>query len=90
MVQFRIDDLQVATLDDAAFATVLEAAAQAGGATAYPTLFSLSDADGIIDPLAVVDELGRLASTEHGLGVALLVGSLRDDLMEAVAAADEG
>jgi hypothetical protein len=90
MVQFLIDDAQVATFDDGAFKTVLEAAERAGGAAAYPVLFGLLAPSGVVDPLAVADELGRLAGTEHGRQVAMLIGSLRDDLMEAVAAADEG
>ena len=89
-MQFRIDTEQVATFDDGAFMTVLEAAGQAGGAASFPTLFNLHNASNIADPLAVVDELGRLVATHHGQRVAMLIGSLRDDLMEAVAAADEG
>ena len=90
MVAFRIDGLELATLDDAAFAAVLEAAGAAGGAEQYPTLYSLPGATDVIDPLAVLDELGRLAASEHGRQVAVLIGSLRDDLMEAVSAAEEG
>ena len=90
MVQFRIDDVQVATFEDGAFGTVLEAAAHAGGAAAFPILFALTDTSSMVDPLALVDELGRLAATEHGRQVAMLIGALRDDLMEAVAAAEEG
>lgn len=90
MVAFRIVGLQVASLDDDAFATVLEAAGTAGGPAAYPTLYALPSIVDVVDPLAVVDELGRLAATDNGRKVAMLIGSLRDDLMEAVSAAEEG
>jgi hypothetical protein len=90
MVAFRIGDLRVTTLDDEAFASVLEAAALAGGAPSFPTLFGLMDADREVEPLALVDELARLGSAQAGRRVALLVGTLRDDLMTALAAADEG
>jgi hypothetical protein len=90
MVQFRIDDQQVATFDDGAFTAVLEAAGLAGGAEAFPVLVGLPATNEVVDPLSVVDELGRLAATEHGQQVAMLIGTLRDDLMEAVAAAEEG
>lgn len=90
MVAFRIDGLQLATLDDAAFTTVLQAAGADGGPNHYPTLYALAEAVDVIDPLAVIDELGRLAATERGRQVSMLIGSLRDDLMEAVSAAEEG
>jgi hypothetical protein len=90
MVAFRIGDLRVGTLDDGAFATVLEAAAQAGGAARFPSLFTLAGSDEEIEPLAIVDEMAQLAATEPGRPVAHLIGSLRDDLMEALAAVDEG
>lgn len=90
MVQFRIDDAQVATFEDGAFAAVLEAAGQAGGPTAFPVLFTLAEAVTVVDPLTVLDELGLLAATENGRQVAMLIGALRDDLMEAVAADQEG
>jgi hypothetical protein len=90
MVAFRVGDFQVASLDDDAFALVLEAAAQAGGPSAFPVLYTLADADAELDPMAFVDDLARLASTESGRSVAHSIGALRDDLMEALAAADEG
>jgi hypothetical protein len=90
MVAFRLGDLRVASLDDASFATVLAAAAQAGGPGAFPALYALPDADAEIDPLAFIDDLARLAVTESGRSVATLIGALRDDLMEALAAAEEG
>jgi hypothetical protein len=90
MVAFRVGGLQVASLDDATYALVLEAAAQAGGASAFPVLFSLLDTDTEIEPLAFVDDLARLASTVPGRGIANLIGVLRDDLMEALAASEEG
>ena len=90
MVAFRIDGLQLVSLDNAAFAPVLAAAGEAGGPEQYPIVFSLIGSGDVVDPLAVLDELGRLAATEQGRQVAMLIGSLRDDLMEAVSAADEG
>ena len=90
MVAFRIGDVSLATLDDDAFATVLEAAAPAGGAASFPILFSILGSDEPIDGLTLMNELARLASTESGRRVAMLIGTLRDDLMSAVAAAGEG
>lgn len=90
MVAFRIGNVQVASLDDGAYAAVLEAAAEDGGATRYPTLFSLMGIDNEVEPLSVIDELARLAGTPAGRPVALLIATLRDDLMEAVTAAEEG
>ncbi|MCC7372631.1 MAG: hypothetical protein IT306_29730 [Chloroflexi bacterium] len=90
MVAFRIGDVQVASLDDSAYAAVLEAAAQDGGGARYPILFSLPGAADEVEPLAVVEELARLAGTPAGQPVGLLIATLRDDLMEAVTAADEG
>ena len=90
MVALRIGDVILATLEDDAFATVLEAAALAGGTASFPALFGILGSDAPIDGLALMDELARLASTEHGRRVAMLIGTLRDDLMAAVAAAGEG
>jgi len=90
MVAFRINHFQMATLDDMTYARVLEAAAQAGGPGAFPALFSLLDADGDVEPLSFIDDLAKLAATDPGRGVASLIGTLRDDLMEALAAAEEG
>jgi len=61
MVAFRFGGLQVASLDDATYALVLEAAAQAGGASVFPVLFSLLDSSAEIEPLAFVDDLAQLA-----------------------------
>lgn len=90
MVAFRIGDLRVVTLDDATFAAVLEAAAQEGGAAAYPTLFSLARSEIEVEPLALADELARLAASGPGRSIAHLIATLRDDLMEGLAAAEEG
>lgn len=90
MVAFRIGDLQVASLDDGAYGAVLEAAALAGGSERFPTLFALPAATDVIDPLAVVDDLARLGKTPAGGDVAMLIAALRDDLMEALAASEEG
>lgn len=90
MVAFRIGEVQLASLDDGVYGSVLEAAALAGGPDRFPTLFSLPGATDVIDPLAVIDELARLGASAEGGRVALLIATLRDDLMEAVAAAEEG
>jgi hypothetical protein len=90
VVAFRIGEVSVATLEDDAFATVLEVAAQVGGAASFPTLFGLIGSSTPIEPNALMDELARLASTDDGRHVAILIGTLRDDLMTALAAADEG
>jgi len=90
MVAFRIGDLRVASLDDEVFAAVLEAAAQAGGPPSFPIIYSLLGSDDEIDPLALMDELARLGATEGGRPIAVLIGTLRDDLMQALAAAEEG
>ncbi|HZO25801.1 MAG TPA: hypothetical protein VFH48_07385, partial [Chloroflexota bacterium] len=90
MVALRIGDVSLATLDDDAFATVLEAAALAGGEESFPTLFGIIGSAEPIDGLTLMDELAHLAATESGRRVAMLIGTLRDDLMTAVAAAGEG
>jgi hypothetical protein len=90
MVAFRVGDVSLATLEDDVFATVLEAAEPAGGAASFPTLFAVLGSAEPIDALALMDELARLAATESGRRVAMLIGTLRDDLMTAVAAAGEG
>jgi hypothetical protein len=90
MVAFRIGTITLTTLDDEVFAAVLEAAAREGGPDAFPTLFGLLGSDAETDPIAVMDDLARLSATGTGRRVAVLIGSLRDDLMAAVAASDEG
>ena len=90
MVAFRIGEISLATLDDDAFATVLQAASASGGAASYPVLFGILGSDKTIDGLELMDELARLVGTEPGRRVAMLIGTLRDDLMAAVAAAGEG
>jgi hypothetical protein len=90
MVGIRIDDVSMATLDDEAYASVLQAAAPGGGTAVYPNLFALADPHVEIDPLELLGELAALGSTEAGAQVAVLIGTLRDDLMAAVAAAGEG
>ena len=90
MVAFRIGEMRVATLEDDAFSVVLEAAALAGGESTFPTMFGLLTSDVEIEPLTLMDELGRLAGTGPGRRIAISIGTLRDDLMTALAAADEG
>jgi hypothetical protein len=90
MVGIRIGDVSMATLDDEAYARVLQAAASSGGQSAYPNLFALADPHVEIDPRELLGELATLGNTEQGAQVAILIGTLRDDLMAAVAAAGEG
>jgi hypothetical protein len=90
MVAFRIGTITLTTLDDEVFATVLEAAAREGGIDSFPALFGLLGSEAETDPVALMDDLAHLSATETGQRVAVLVGKLRDDLMEAVAASDEG
>ena len=90
MVAFRIGDITLATVDDGAFGTVLEAAAIEGGPDAFPVLYSLLGSSEPIDPMSLMDELACLSATPSGQMTAGLLGTLRDDLMAAVAAADEG
>ena len=90
MVAFRIGTITLTTLDDEVFASVLEVAAREGGPDSFPTLFGLLGSDAETDPVALMDDLARLSSTETGQQVAVLIGTLRDDLMAAVAASDEG
>ena len=40
--------------------------------------------------MGLLDELAHLGSTPDGREVAVLIGTLRDDLMAAVAAVSEG
>lgn len=90
MVDLRVGYIEIGTLDDAAFATVLDAASEVGGPAAFPILFGLIASGAPVDPWILVDELARLSATEPGQRVGVLVGTLRDDLMSAVAATDEG
>ena len=90
MVVLRVGGLALESIQDDAFATVLEAASAAGGRGCFPVLFRLADSPDPTEPHALMDELARLAGTEPGRGVAMLIGTLRDDLMSAVAAAGEG
>lgn len=90
MVAIRIGGISLATLEDDAFAQVLAAAEATGGAAAYPVLFAMPDEHEAVEPLGLLDELVRLAGTDDGQAVAMLIGTLRDDLMTAVAAAGEG
>ncbi|MCC6175013.1 MAG: hypothetical protein IT305_06890 [Chloroflexi bacterium] len=90
MVAFRIGTVRVGTLDDERFAALLDAAAQVGSAEAYPILFSLLGPERAVDPLALLDELGRLSKALPGTGAAALAGILRDDLLDGLAALGEG
>ena len=75
---------------DDEIATLLEAASQEGGTMAFPSLYALLDPTRIDDPGELMDELVRLAATEAGREHPVLIGTLRDDLMQALAAAGEG
>jgi hypothetical protein len=90
MLAFRVGDLRVTSLEDDDFSRVLGAARRAGGASAFPVLFTLANADSEIEPMAFMDDLGRLAASEDGRAVAELIGRLRDDLMIGLAASAEG
>jgi hypothetical protein len=91
MAAFRIGGIVLGTLEDLEFANVLQATEQAaGGAARFPALHAMLTSDDQTEPFALMDELALLASTEPGQQVAILIGTLRDDLMAAVAAADEG
>jgi hypothetical protein len=90
MAAFRIADITFPTLGDDELSGVLDAAAQEGGAMAFPSLFALLDPTAHDDPAALMDELVRLAVTEVGREHTVQIGTLRDDLMQAMAAAGEG
>jgi hypothetical protein len=90
MVAIRIGDVSMATLDDDAYSSVLQAAALSGGESTYPNLYGLVDPHAEIEPLELLGELAALAKSAQGAQVAVPIGTLRDDLMAAVAAAGEG
>jgi hypothetical protein len=90
MVAIRIGEISVQSLDDDVFRAVLAVAADAGGATAFPLLFALQDTDAEADAPGLLDELARLSALGDGPAFAMLLGHLRDDLMEAVSVASEG
>jgi hypothetical protein len=90
MAAFRIADITFPTLGDDQLSSVLDAASQEGGAMAFPSLFALLDPTAHDDPGELMDELVRLATTAVGQEHAVLIGTLRDDLMQAMAAAGEG
>jgi hypothetical protein len=90
MIAIRVGGIEVTSLDDDAFGVVLEAAAAHGGSGAFPALYALADPETVAEPAALMDELAELARTDAGRAVAVQIGTLRDDLMTAVAAAGEG
>jgi hypothetical protein len=90
MVAIRIDGIRVQSLEDDDFQRVLAAATRGGGPAAFPLLFALADDDAETDAPGLLDELARLAVVGDGPAFALLLGHLRDDLMEAVSVASEG
>jgi hypothetical protein len=90
MVAIRIVGIRVQSLEDGDFQRVLAVAARGGGPAAFPLLFALTDDDAETDAPGLLDELARLAAVGDGPAFALLLGHLRDDLMEAVSVASEG
>ena len=90
MVSFRVRDVRVASLEGQQFDALIGVAEAIGGASAFPILYSLRDGEPAVEAEAFVDELRRLAAASADSDVARLVGVLRDDLFEGLAAADEG
>ncbi len=90
MVAIRIGEISVRSLEDDAFQTVLARAAGAGGASTFPLLFALQQSDAETDAPGLLDELAHLSALGDGPEFAMLLGHLRDDLMEAVSVASEG
>jgi hypothetical protein len=90
MAAFRIGEIVFPTLGDDKLTSVLDAASQEGGAMAYPALFALLDPSQLDEPGELIDELARLGATDPGHEIAVLIGTLRDDLMQAMAASGEG
>ncbi len=90
MVTIRIGEVRVRSLGDAQFRSVLEAAGGMGGAPAFPLLCALTDTDSETDPAGLMDEIVRLSAGNADAGIAVLLGQLRDDLLEAVSVASEG
>ena len=90
MVSFRVRGVRVGSLDRSRFAALLERAQTVGGRDSFPILYSLADSESELDPDRFVDELQRLGAALAGADEAASVGALRDDLFEALAAADEG
>jgi hypothetical protein len=90
MASFRISTIVYPTVGDDEIADLLEAVADEGGAMAYPGLYALLDPTKIDDPGDLMDELVRLSGTAVGREHPVLIGTLRDDLMQAMAAVGEG
>lgn len=89
-VSFRVRGVSVASLDGTRFGALLARAKLAGGRGAFPILYSVRGQDVDVDPEAFADELQRLAVAVAGTAEAPLVGTLRDDLLQGLAVADEG
>ncbi len=90
MAGFSVRGIAVGSIDDGELATLLEWAQGGGGVEAFPILYSLIAAQPEVDAEALLDELGRMAALVAGTDEARLVARLRDDLMEGLAAAEEG
>jgi len=90
MASFRIGTIVFPTVGDDEISDLLEGVADEGGAMASPSLYALLDPTAIDDPGELMDELVRLADTAVGREHPILIGTLRDDLMQAMAASGEG
>ena len=90
MVTFRVRGVPIHSLDSPRFNALLRRAEGAGGRDEFPVLFSLPVGDPEVHPDVLVDELQRLAIAIRGAPEAPLVGTLRDDLLQGLAVAEEG
>jgi hypothetical protein len=90
VIRFRVHSIVVGSVEDERFAAMLRRAQAADRRGAYPVLRSLQAGDPEVDPEALLDEIERLSKIVAGTEVAATLGALRDDLMEGLAAAEEG
>ena len=90
MVSFRVRGVPIHSLDGPRFNALLRRAEAAGGRHQFPVLFSLPVGDPEVEADVLVDELQRLAVAIRGAPEAPLVGTLRDDLLQGLAVAEEG
>jgi hypothetical protein len=90
MAGFQVRGIAVGSIDDAELTVLLDRAQDGGGVEAFPILFSLIAEQPAVDEFALLDELQRLGAIVAATPEARLVARLRDDLMEGLAAAEEG
>jgi hypothetical protein len=90
VIRFRVHDIAVGSVEEEHFATLLARAQGADRHSAYPVLRSLGADEPDVDPEALLEEIQRLRRIVAGTEDAATLGALRDDLMEALAAAEEG